>query len=774
MRKFKAMLLLLLVFVLFFPQTTKASGSSSLTLPLGTTQGLYCGLHYDDGYDKVWVSSNPSVVSVVSSNGANCTIETRSLGTSTVYFSTKYKKYEIIDYVYGQPIFGYREYMDNSTYYITVTQTGEMVPGKVDINNISLDKALSLKPGDNYIFRVNVTSTVSRIMRNYNQLFWYSTNPDVATVNQIGVVTALDSGSAEITAVTPEGIKDTCIVTVAVPNDYTPISTPQQLSDIRNNLSGKYILTGNIVFSDSDFSTGGAFYNGGSGWVPISGFTGTLDGNGFYIKNLKCKNTYGGLFTGLKGVVSNLEIKDSSITGTDFAGAFFATGDNLKLISCKSTGNTVNGKNAGGFGGKISSFGWFYMCTNTSIVKGSAAVGGIAGDGDNYCSFQLCINKGEVSSDNSGYVGGIAGDSGSSSDFQYCANEGNVRGAGYTGGLVGRSAVYSTIYISYNTGKVSGTAADSYVGGIAGRAYTTYIGDCYNAGALSMISGDSAIMGGIAGNATDISYSPGENALLLSNCISNGSMELTGSGLPKVGGMAGTITDVQSMSGETVAKNGYFLNTLCVGGIAWVQYGKTDKIVPLNADQMKFSSSFTDFDFHRVWMMPNGASYPKLIYQDLASDIITIGLPVSAKAESLDYSSVKVSWSAVNEVSGYEVYRSTSNNGLYTSIGTIDSTSYTDTGLTTGTIYYYKIRAYNTVGDHKVYGGYSSIVSAALGPQDSEYDFNSDGKVTINDMALMAKKYNYKSYDSGWEGKFDLNRDNIIDIFDLVLISKKL
>jgi hypothetical protein len=774
MRKIKAVILILILSVLFFAPTVKASGSSSLTLQLGITQGLYCGLYYDDGYDKIWISSNPSVVSVVESNGANCMVETTGIGSCTVLFTTKYLKYEIIDYIYGRPIFGYREYIDSFTYYITVTQTGEMVPGKVDINNISLDNALSMKPGDHYIFRIEVRSTSNKIMRNYNQLLWYSSNPEVATVNQIGVVTALDSGSAVITASTPEGVKDTCIVTVAVPTDYTPISTPQQLSDIRNNLSGKFILTGNIVFSDSDFSAGGAFYNGGSGWQPINGFNGTLDGNGFYIQNLKCKATDAGLLTGLKGIVCNLEIKDSSISGTGSAGAFFATGDSFKLISCKSTQNAVSGKNAGGFGGKIGSFGWYYMCTNTSTVKGSSSAGGIAGDGDNYCSFQLCTNKGEISSDISGYVGGIAGDGGSISDFQYCVNEGAVNGAGYTGGLVGRSTSYSTIYISYNTGKVSGNGTASYVGGIAGRAYTTYISDCYNAGALDMISGDSALMGGIAGNATDISYSAGEYAMLLLNCISNGSMELTGSGLPKVGGIAGTITALQSISGETVAKNDYFLNTLCVGGIAWVQYGRTSDIVSLTAEQMKNSSSFKDLDFYRVWTMKSGDPYPKLIFQDLVTDIVTIGLPGLVKAETLDYSSVKLSWAAANEVSGYEIYRATSSTGIYTSIATTTSTSYTDTGLTTATTYYYKVRAYNTLGETKVYGGYTSIESAIPGPQESEYDVDNNGEITIKDIALIANKYNYKSSDSGWEEKFDFNRDNIIDIFDLVMISNRL
>ena len=58
--------------------------------------------------------------------------------------------------------------------------------------------------------------------------------------------------------------------------------------------------------------------------------------------------------------------------------------------------------------------------------------------------------------------------------------------------------------------------------------------------------------------------------------------------------------------------------------------------------------------------------------------------------------------------SGYVIYRSKSKNGSYTAIKTLAGgayTSYTNTGLTTGTGYYYKIKAYR--------GSYYSTSSAA-------------------------------------------------------------
>ncbi|MGJ7920824.1 fibronectin type III domain-containing protein [Neobacillus sp. LXY-4] len=86
--------------------------------------------------------------------------------------------------------------------------------------------------------------------------------------------------------------------------------------------------------------------------------------------------------------------------------------------------------------------------------------------------------------------------------------------------------------------------------------------------------------------------------------------------------------------------------------------------------------------------------------------------PSSVKAASSSYNSIKTSWAAVAGASGYEVYRATSSTGTYSRIGTTTATSYNNTGLTTNKSYFYKVRAYRTVGTTKVYSNYSSVVSA--------------------------------------------------------------
>ena len=91
---------------------------------------------------------------------------------------------------------------------------------------------------------------------------------------------------------------------------------------------------------------------------------------------------------------------------------------------------------------------------------------------------------------------------------------------------------------------------------------------------------------------------------------------------------------------------------------------------------------------------------------------VKIGVPLAAaKAPSVsavDGSSIKVSWSAVTGAAGYQLYRSTTSTGTYTRVYSGQDRTYTDTALTSGKAYYYKVRAYAAVGDIMVYGPYGS------------------------------------------------------------------
>jgi len=84
-----------------------------------------------------------------------------------------------------------------------------------------------------------------------------------------------------------------------------------------------------------------------------------------------------------------------------------------------------------------------------------------------------------------------------------------------------------------------------------------------------------------------------------------------------------------------------------------------------------------------------------------------------AKASALT-AGVNVSWSAVSGATKYEVYRAASSDGAYEKVAETSARSFKDSGLTKDQTYYYKVRAYRQEGSTRVYGPYSSVVSAKV------------------------------------------------------------
>lgn len=79
--------------------------------------------------------------------------------------------------------------------------------------------------------------------------------------------------------------------------------------------------------------------------------------------------------------------------------------------------------------------------------------------------------------------------------------------------------------------------------------------------------------------------------------------------------------------------------------------------------------------------------------------------------------SVTVSWAASAGATSYSVFRGTTAGGEgTTAIGTVAGTSFTDTGLTNGTRYYYKVRAANAAGTSGLSGEVSAVPAATGTP----------------------------------------------------------
>jgi len=116
-----------------------------------------------------------------------------------------------------------------------------------------------------------------------------------------------------------------------------------------------------------------------------------------------------------------------------------------------------------------------------------------------------------------------------------------------------------------------------------------------------------------------------------------------------------------------------------------------------------------------------------------------LSTPTEVNAMGTSTSSITVSWDTVSSADGYYVYRSSSDSGTYTRVGTLSTTTYIDTGLSHSTTYYYKVTAFNSDGESSqssvvsaetyasVSGTYSYYESTGVIWYRSTYTFNSNG-----------------------------------------------
>ena len=147
------------------------------------------------------------------------------------------------------------------------------------------------------------------------------------------------------------------------------------------------------------------------------------------------------------------------------------------------------------------------------------------------------------------------------------------------------------------------------------------------------------------------------------------------------------------------------------------------------------------------------------------------------KVASASYDKLRLSWEPLSGVDGYQIYREFSKSGKYAKIATVkgaSSATYTDTGRTCGTRYYYKLRACKKIGGKTVYSKYSTILSAYAKPAkvkvtDAYASSNSTEAIAVNFTTVRGatdyeaqinqikngKETGFRSYTYNAEGKKD-------------------
>ncbi len=210
------------------------------------------------------------------------------------------------------------------------------------------------------------------------------------------------------------------------------ISTAAELQAINNDLAGDYVVVADIPQGDM------ATWNGGEGFVPLAGatgsisFTGQLDGQGHTVSIYMDRPgaDYQSLFYLIDGVVEDLHI-DAEITGNRYSGALAGRGVGAagRVSKCRFTGSV------------------------TDLTATSACSGGVIGISD----------------------GGFA-DTGLIEDCENHIAFAALDATGYVGGFIGylRDTICRRCY---SVGTVDAPLATSNNGGFAGREYSAIYAD---------------------------------------------------------------------------------------------------------------------------------------------------------------------------------------------------------------------------------------------------------------------------------------------------------
>jgi hypothetical protein len=364
------------------------------------------------------------------------------------------------------------------------------------------------------------------------------------------------------------------------PNDPYQIATAEQLAAISSDphlIRKHYVLTASIDLS-------GVTRPEPVIWL----FSGTFDGNGHTIQNLRIEGQGGQALFDLisrDGEVRNLGVVNAHVTGTSRP-AVLASDNMGRVVNCYSTGMVLGTSHAAG-GLVGSNWGTVANSYSTATVEGLTFVGGLVGENAGTVSF--CHSTGDVTGDK--WVGGLVGENMGEITSSYSVA--TVTGTGWwIGGLVGSND--GRITASYADATVTGEY--QFVGGLAGEN-GGMVSSCYSVGS---VTGEDKVGGLVGDNAGKITTSYSVATVTGYGRNDGGLVGMNSAGAPKL----------------NPVKDCYFLDPVDGGGA-------DNKIgTPLLSVEMKQQASFVGWDFwgtdtdgeSDVWFMPANA-YPVLAWQ---------------------------------------------------------------------------------------------------------------------------------------------------------------
>lgn len=290
---------------------------------------------------------------------------------------------------------------------------------------------------------ITLTATVYPTEASISQIAWSSSNQDIATVNNSGVVEAKSFGVATITA-KADDLVGTCRIIVSAPDDVWDgtvassfaqqgsgskdnpyiITTCSQLAKLAqqvnegNSFSGKYFqVVASLDLNSNPFTAIG---------TEDAPFSGHFNGGGKYISTVSITS---GSNIGFFGVTQNAYIDDMNLrvgmgnSNSQHVGGLVGYAKSTVITNCTTKGFLAGFDCAGGLVGYLDSGSSiknsYSSCQNTlSQINGS--VGGLVGY--NCGEMSCCYFYGSInaSSYSSYSTGGIVGYNHTTAQMHYC------------------------------------------------------------------------------------------------------------------------------------------------------------------------------------------------------------------------------------------------------------------------------------------------------------------------------------------------------------------
>jgi len=375
------------------------------------------------------------------------------------------------------------------------------------------------------------------------------------------------------------------------------ITTADQLNEVRNHLTGHFVLAADIDLGASAYAFD---------WTPIgkvegesasSSFRGTFHGQGHTISGLRVsENTsLAGLFGQTSGTasISDLTLADAEVVNESNSSGVLVGRNEGSLSRVTVIDSSVTGQ---AFAGLVAGSNSGGTITESQAIGGSVVgyqdTGGVAGTNNGSLIGNRVVNA-TVSgtSPNVGGTGGIVGYNGTNGVMErnaYISTTARVTDVGYnTGGLAGYN--YGTVRYGYAEGLIGIAGVGGNVGGLVGKNVAGgVIEDSY---ARSTVEGSSRL-GGLVGE--------NEAGATIARTYADAIFPTT-SGAGLVGIADGLVEKSFWRTGSGSAAFG--------GG------SSTSVVVGLDAAQLAQQSTFaaSDWDFTNVWQLADGEDSPALV-----------------------------------------------------------------------------------------------------------------------------------------------------------------